>query len=712
MLSFINDVQIKIKGKKKIHQILRTLCLYAENKITRYLCKKVIFKILQDKPSLLKTFCIMCEEPCSTYSFTGALIHDPFLNCVVKFDMYPTMMKKFISQTSDILSNGSTIIDLFVNLERCRKTSKPFKFLADVFNPIIMNNYFLQLLYFGCIDVEKLPIHLRTSINPSISDCDPTNPSYNILLESDLVSKYLDDNGPLQHYAENDNLIQSYFCLSRNDVDYKCSGRDIEDFKILNDRWTIYKKDANYIVKERNHSENKIFSMEDERVTFDVRLSRYRNTIKRFTSLLKDVLYITSGNTQLERDFPRHRLTQLDYLTLTEFYGESRIESVLDSIRKNPCDSLRRIINRIEETIKEMEIQRHIKEKHYHDSNSETAKKILDYYKETSLRRDEDPCDEFQKSGFISYEFQNINLLKAVIKLIIQKAPAGNNIKTQEVLEEMFDNIFKNSSLEDIINDPMISHILNEKVDILPSNTSSDSKNVKYLTMDMFRIIHYIRFILLYIYEVEKNNAETNPDENNSDDGFAMAKKVGFIGSSNIINSTGSYLGDELMDIYSKITNVDKKISLDIGDNYELINDTICKIHELCESVFNENPSALTSLKVKNLYAYRYSVLKELSAHSYVQISVDWSDDNKKMSMYCFAVFPYHFRLIKSYIIQKSEDSSLRMVRNEDLFTDQNNLISTYYKVPDNILKIKSNIYFRLGLNGVELKNGVDSFVK
>jgi hypothetical protein len=338
----------------------------------------LIMLILRPHQELLERFSILVEVPPPPQSRYGSIFEDPFFNTVIEFELWPNALARFLSKARRALLHHCTMEDVFVDLEATKPTSGPFWLLWDLYKPILPNSLFMQAIYDGCVGIETIPPHLYLPSRPSLSDADPVLVVQNSVVDSDLMCCYQADcrgaNRPIgiRHRG-------SYGLLNRGAVDVCCSGRTVQDFAVLNDRWATNAtgSEAQFTAAEKNQYEERLFSMEDERVQLDVKICRMRGTLVKLNGLLER---LRDGDPTLSLDrstFPRGVLSGTQILTLRELYG-SELAALFERILSDPITTLDIVVSRITDRYTAINEVRRNKESDYYDLNKRNYPRSLE----------------------------------------------------------------------------------------------------------------------------------------------------------------------------------------------------------------------------------------------------------------------------------------------------------------------------------------------
>lgn len=397
LLSFLTDLQLQCGNDSKASDlVLHTLQRYREGEITRDFAIKLIFIYLRPYPEICDRFAVIveCQPPPRTR--TGCIDLDPYINTAIEFEIWPESLSHFLWKNRRALIGQCCMEDVFVDLEHIKPTSGPFWLLWELYQPILPNSTFMQAIYDGCVQQECIAPHLNPNLTPSESDKDPTSVVPETIIDSDLVCCYPADcrpaNRPLGTRRHG-----SYGLLDRGVIDVHCSGRRINDFAVLNDRWATSAtgSEAQFQASQKNQFEDRIFQMEDERIMLDVRISRMRSTLGRLTHMKETIDGISLDPVMIDRDtFPKSNLTQLDWLTLRELYAKDT-EILLDKIAEHPSRMLKIVIDRVNERMATLVEIRRNKESEYYDLNKKNYPRSLEVRHDPSSSQLQ--TDQFQQ---------------------------------------------------------------------------------------------------------------------------------------------------------------------------------------------------------------------------------------------------------------------------------------------------------------------------
>ena len=378
LLSFLSDVQLKCgKDHSASDLVLHALSQLRRGEISRRYCVDLIKCALLPRPEMLQRFCAIVEEVPPANSRSGCVVKEAFVNTSIEFELWPGALGTFLAKSRQALLGQSTLEDLIVTVEHIREdTSGPFWLLWDLYKPILPNSLFMQAIYDGCVEQEMVPVSYVMPTTPSETDNDPAAAVPDTIIDSDLVCYYTSDCrninrelGVLRH--------GSYGLIKRKEVNVRCSGRKPRDFAVLNDRWATAASgsEGQFQPAQKNQFEEKLFLMEDERITLDVQICRLRYSLQRFDALLDE---IKSGRVVLDNaTFPRGVLSSLDILSIKELYGV-HLQTLFRKIVEQPLDVIPIVRNRIDEKISILTDARRNKESDYHDLNKKNYSRSLE----------------------------------------------------------------------------------------------------------------------------------------------------------------------------------------------------------------------------------------------------------------------------------------------------------------------------------------------
>jgi hypothetical protein len=381
--SFIADLQLHCGGDHACSDmVLYALQQLRNGEITPDYCINLIMILLRPHQDLLAQFAEIIETPPLPQTRYGSIVGDPFLNTVVEFELWPGGLAHFLSKARRVLLHQCSMEDMFVDLEHLKPTSGPFWLLWELYKPILSNSWFMQAIYDGCISLETLPLHLEIPALPSQSDQDPVSVVQHYVVDSDLMCCYQTDcrsaNRPIGILKHG-----SYGLLDRSSVDIHCSGRTVRDFAVLNDRWATSAtgSESQFTISQKNQYEERLFSMEDERVQLDVRICRMRTTLDRLRAL-KETLETCEDpmNYFNQETFPNGVLTSTQILTLRELY-DADLPRLFERLLGDPINMIEVVASRINERLATINELRRNKESDYYDLNKRNYSRSLEVMK-------------------------------------------------------------------------------------------------------------------------------------------------------------------------------------------------------------------------------------------------------------------------------------------------------------------------------------------
>lgn len=736
LLSFISDLQLQLKSKFKSDAILRTLCLYAEKKITRSTCLTIVFTLLRSNAALTQRFAAIIEEVPPTLSRSGCLTDDPFLITVTEFELWPGALQQFLFKIRDAMLKKGNLLDAFVYLEHIKATSGPFWLLWELFKPISQTNHFMQLIYDGCVKYSYVPRYLNTDIPPSQSDLDPSAITHQKIVDSELVCTYPNDifmpDHPIGRIKKG-----SYGLLPSNKVDCTCSGRRITEFCACNDRWAISAAglDCNFSFVQRNTYEERIFDNEDERVTMDVTITRMRSTIYRLNALVRAIADPESEEAQnIPIDtisFPQHNLTPLDFLTLEDIYGQENIEPLLFSITQHPIKSLEMIIERITQKMNELQEYRRQKESDYHEFNKRNIKKSLDKKNEphastnntTQLAKEEDPLIALDDGKKLSLDFdQNVVLFaEDLINRSCRASLQHMQCETTATVMKRFILVFlgineKNDSEIFIKNEPCV-------------NPNTDLSTL-YLTPHLFRLVYLFWQICETLNIILRDNSlnfkdaiSKNSSESNEAQGYKVAQMLGFT-TQNISDATvvrdalleaiPQYIASSKHSTLESQFEIPQKSPLPSIDHIKrAIITFVITVQTI--SLHSQSLDIIEATQIIDRMKYRAAALNSVAGSFYIKCHVKSESD--LINCVFEGAAPRAIRRYKSINIHMSPTSHILRLELNDLIRHQDQIkdfMKTRISGEGAIRSrhIVSELSFRIGFNGVEFRNVGHDFIQ
>ena len=382
LLAFLACLQLKCgKDHHRSDLVLHTLQRFRRGEITREHCVSVIFTLLRPFKELKEKFAMIIEETPPPQTLHGCVAQDPYVNTAIEFGIWPGALGHFLWKCRRAIFRQCTMEDAFVDLECIKNTSGPFWLLWELYEPVLGNGLFMQMIFDGCIGLEMMPLHLKMPAVPSESDADLARVCATSMVDSDLVCCYQtdcrQDNRPLGLLKHG-----SYGLLDRRIVDVACSGRTVRDWAVLNDRWATNAtgSEAQFHASEKNQYEEKLFMMEDERVQLDVKICRMKTLMAKLDRGRKR---LAKGKLPKGFDvatFPRGFLSQVDMLTLKELYDNS-VRELLDRMAEDPRAMFEIVQKRIADKLEVINEVRRNKEKDYHDLNKRNYPRSLEVVK-------------------------------------------------------------------------------------------------------------------------------------------------------------------------------------------------------------------------------------------------------------------------------------------------------------------------------------------
>lgn len=540
LFNLISDIQLKCgKGHSVSDLILHTLEQLRNGDISEDYCRDLILTLLRPYPELLERFSIMIEDSPPPCSRTGCVGEDePFINTIIEFELWHGALNNFLRACRRVLLHQNTLDDVFVQLENINPNSSgPFWLLWELYKPILVNCSFMQGIYDGCIAESTIPIGLEAPLTPSQSDQDPASAIPETIFDSDLFCCHLSDCRNLPRPL---GIIKhgSYGLLKRKDVNVRCSGRTLLDFSVLNDRWTTSASgsEGQFQPSLKNQYEERLFNMENERITLDVRICRLNNTLNKLRRLLDEIRH---NRLQFDPNtFPRGVFNSLDILTMRELY-DTFLNNLLTKIVENPIEMLEILIHRISDKIIILKEVRRNKESDYYDFTKKN------YARSLEVRHEEKQQPQPQSHGTIenvvpyeihfSFEFNKEAAKEA--STLIQKVYKFENKSSKETSESN-SKPHKGSNNSQINKEIIIDNVLEYILVVLklgeptplsrhlrfsgyPTNTSIDKRGseIIYMPSDLvllFQLFMRISSIIEKIF-VSQPSGKRSDDESSDD---------------------------------------------------------------------------------------------------------------------------------------------------------------------------------------------------
>lgn len=627
LLAFISDLQLRC-GKDHIASdlTLHALDQLRKGEITEKYCSEIIKTFLRPYPDLLERFSIIVEGPPPPCTRTGCIGSDePFINTSIEFELWPSSLGSFLRKSRRALLHQCTMDDVFVLLEHINEqTSGPFWLLWDLYKPILPSCSFIQAIYDGFIDRSTIPIALEMPLTPSQSDKDPTSGVPYTIFDSDIFCCYYSDCRPttrplglLRHY--------SYGLLERKDVNVFCSGRTPLDFSVLNDRWATNASgsEGQFQPAQKNQYENKLFDMEDERITLDVRICRLNNTVSKLTKLLDNIK--NHSVVLCPETFPHGILNSLDILSLRELY-DTYLPTLLKKIVEQPIDMIPIIISRTSEKIIILKEVRRNKESDYHDLNKKNYPKSLEVRHEE--KQPQQQAIQAPIPTNLSFELSYPEEpSKYTAELILKTYKLSNNNNKESIMSSVIEYILTVLNLAKPT--PLSRHL---RFTLYPSNTTIDKRGDQcvYMSIDLISLFQLFSKIVSIVEKVIsiQPSSKNDIDDNNNDDN---------LNNDNVIqNKSNDFLSNDSgkrgIQLAVAIGNVSESI-FQPSSTQETISDALTnyiisgKHNSSLESLF-EMPSTLPPGSLENL---------KKTVHLFIKTAINtYSDDSNQLYIDAF----------------------------------------------------------------------------
>ena len=722
-LLFISNVQVLLEDKEKSDLVLRTLCEYAENKVSRETCIFIIFSLIRSNSQLVQQFAEMLEMPPTYVTRWGNIMNEPFINAVVEFQKYPGAMKNFLRVAKSALIGKNTILDAFVDLEYKSASSMPFIILWKLFKPVIGNATFMQILYDGCIDIKRIPLYVSKDLPALAADFDRSRVVNMMVPENEILMRFKRD---VSIYERRTGRVQigSYGLLPTNMVNFKCSGRGMRDYVICNDRWSMSAAefDCNFSVNPKNQYEERIFDQEDERVSLDVSITRMTSTIKRLLSLrtaIADSESEDAKNIVIDpKTFPYHNLTPLDYLTIEEIYHKENIEDLLEQIKESPVTTLDIVIERITQRLEDYKNYRLNKEQEYYDLNKKNTRKLqeVSVKKQETVRKsaDFDPMKALEKGK--EYEATFIKSASDFLNDVLIECENGMSETSTpgrvKMALEKFINIFLHERTQEEIDTLLESYEREET--IFPF--SRDTVPKKYLTPIMYQaLIYYISLCqtLKCILEV---NVPTDEQK-------AQGKKAALIAGFTSVDD-GMIKPVDIRDAIILLIsnyyisqkhnpNVESTITIPQSaffKSFEEIGSAICSFNQLIGKIMCDSNSLriIEALQCPDLNDYKATCLKYIAGSLYITAKFERNNADGDMTYKFKAVVPRIVRTRHDVQISTAIPGSPFMSSDFDMLEHQRkvfNYISMNRKDFHTPRMEQNSLVFRFGPEGTEFKS-------
>jgi len=723
LLSFISTVQLKASNSKiRSENVLRTLASYAEGTLNRGECIRIIEALLKSDPLLQEEFCEIAECVPKPYSRSGRLVDDSFVNTVVEFELWPGVLEGFLKNMRRVILGNGNIIDAFVDLESVKPTSGPFWLLWDLFRKISGNNHFLQLVFDGCVNQKSMPVYLKVSIVPSELDQNPSLVCLKNIVESDLVCHYKKDcRGPNRALGLWNH--GSYGLLKREDVDNACSGRRVDDFMVLNDRWSTSASghEVQFCAVRKNQYEERMFLNEDERIEVDVRISRMRNTLRRLLVLqnkLKDGSILVTSKEELNSCF-----TSLDVLTLQELYSESFLESILEKLFANPISMLEIVMSRIESKITQLNEFRRGKEAEYYDFNKRNTRKSLDVRNEAFSVQFEQFFTPFLYGKKHELVFNSIIAMQ--VYTVLTKVSRSPNFKIAgDATIKILDNFIM--VVLGLKEPPTPSKSLPTVV--FPSNTSGENLSIREYIMssELYKILAFFHTLVESITVLSGPRPQQAFYEGNASDarGYQVAIALGHVNPTSVsYKFSPDIITDHLpnficggkhnsiLDTFFDVSSISPLSTLDSFKKAVLL------FLKTAPGVLSDAKSIelIDALQYSDNIYYRASCLKSVSECFSVHCSIRKSEEDIRLDF--VPEVPRVFKTRKTYIIDLDETKGPLLIP-ESQIEDRYNKQSNFKKNKINSSKIgsmrvvKNDLLFRICHQGIEFKNNGNDIIQ
>ncbi|KAH0794719.1 paired amphipathic helix containing protein [Histomonas meleagridis] len=710
LLSFLSKLQLKC-GKDHVRSdlVLNALEQFRNNEISREHCIKLIMNLLRPFPKLAAQFGRIVEEVPKPQTRVGSISSDPYINTVVEFELWPNAIKNILSKARKALLDQCTLEDLFVDIENINNTtSGPFWLLWDLYHPILPSCWFIQAIYDGTVENDAIPDHLKLETDPLKSDKDPVSLTHNTIIDSDLVCCYTSDCrftplpiGLLRH--------GSYGLLGRSKVNAQCSGRKLLDYSVTNDRWATAASGSErcFNPSPKNQFEEKLFIMEDERITTDVRISRMKSTNLRIKKLIESVLH---NNFFDPETFPKGVLTSLDVLTLKELYGKD-LSMLYKNIIQNPVEMLSIINSRIEEKISMFEEIRNNKEREYYEINKRNYPKSLEV-------RNVEKVTTSQTTK----EFTNFDEIKEILHF-----PKRSIEFTIDILFKTFKlTNNKETTFISIINMLLILFGLKgpEKASIKVNPVFPSLHESKYYTNQTFIISIDIAIILQMFEKIlttinefllnEPSQQQTSYDTINNTRGLNLAIAIGHVSQNALHSSIDEESLKEMLPQYV----VSNKHNAELESLFDNQSDSVQQTLEGLKRNINNfiknsinlllddfNNSLIEALDLYNKNEYMAETLTIVSGNNYYTALINESENEEFVEMKLIKETPRITKIKNSYTVLSQHEIGPMLVSNLVLNEQQDKMLRTIY------LKNKRSVPKRNGFRTLEFrlsKNGIE----
>lgn len=724
LLLFIKNIQLSMKNDvSRSDQILRTLCLFGEQKIGRKTCVQIIFNLLKFKYNLLKEFSEIVEITPSNFSSISLLLNDPYINTVLTFQDYPGCLKNFLADISNVLTKKYSLIDAFCRLETYKKSCAPFWLLWDLYAEVTPMCLFFQLLYDGSVDIDKIPKHIRPSIRPSGEDSDPVSCTYKTIFDSEILARY-------EHETRNDEypgglrVVGSYGLLRREEVETVCSGRTIEDQKLLNDRWSLSAsgKVVQFLAIVKNQYEERIFLFEDERVEMDVTLSQLRNTGKRLNNILSYINDPTNEELKsllfIDDNFPISALTSIDYHILGKLYGEES-DLIYERIRENPSEIIPLIQKRIQEKSSMLREYIRNKEKEYYNVNKKVTKKSLDSFADDENYNPDHFINIIRggRVGEIQQEKKNLKMISNILTKVAKNSNKTSVYHSVTAILSYFLVIFK------VEESPGLSRNLHYQA--IPTITEFDNFQTPefYMSVEMFKLFGIFLSFNQFI-NCALSHEQQSIKENLHSKGVLMAMKLGHVSQSSLSDQLSE---EEIAECISQFYNDSKNPSLleTLFDSPESPIKNSSDLRKALNYLFKNAPQCTQNDPFKSIseacslddpLIYKSLCLKVLSGTIYVRGTITLEESIFILKVHC--ELPRALNRKKNVYIKNVKNQGYVYCTDDNIAIKQSKILSPKKEkaqVRNSTQNISSTINFglkfRLGLNGVEFENCGDDLI-
>ena len=717
LINFISSVQLRMEDdKEKSDLILHTLCLYAEGKVSRETCVFLVFSLLKSVPDLQQRFSEIVECPPPPPSRSGALISDIFINTIIEFELWPGLMEKFLKGMKSAMLGETTLIDIMCELEFYNATSGPFWLLWDVFQPISQTSDFIQLLFDGCVDTKLIPPHMKYDVTPLENDFDKSRATAENIFDSDLFCAYRSD---IRNASRpiGPKRIGSYGLVVRNLVDCRLSGRKIQDFAVLNDRWASAAAglDVIFCHVRKNQYEEKLFLNEDERVDLDVRISRYKSTLKHINDLRNKIIENPEKIFFKISEF-KYNFTALDMYTLSEIYDYQNLEDLIENVAQNSIPVLAMIYERIEEKLSNLLEYRRSKESEYYDLNRKNSKKSLDVVHEVKASNVvfEDPMIRLRggKSCVATFKGNSYELTNAVL----QKSAKISTVKAStDAVNTMisFVKIILGQKPPQPAHRGLVFHAFHAMTKELKES------NFYFITVDLYRLVYIYSLICEAFESVSNRMTSTHSvDTDEQARGRNIAVRLGHIQNSAIKERiTPERIIDQVPQfVYGAKNSAELDEAFDLPSakiySFDMLRKAIQQFILVSVNAFNDELSKIVSeaLAIEQRDIYVAYCLENLGNGLYVKCTKDGNETHQTFTFK--AEIPRMFKVNRKVTIKAPSNIGPVMITDEMIEEEQSRLMNANKKSKqqrvksDGIIRgTSNNLLFRVGKEGVEFKN-------